>query len=71
MKGNYLKLAVVIIVFAISVMSCGNKQENKQQVQEIPVIKVLQHDVPVFSEYVGNMYGKNRKQKVTHPLIWR
>ena len=57
MIKNYL-LSVVALSLMITMFSCGNEEQKQQAPQEIPVVKVLQHDVPVFSEYVGNMYGK-------------
>jgi len=50
---------LVVVMLITTLFSCKNEQENKTvETQQIPVINVIQHDVPVFSEYVGNMYGK-------------
>jgi membrane fusion protein (multidrug efflux system) len=57
MIKNYL-LSVVALSLMITMFSCGNEEQKQQAPQEIPVVKVLQHDVPVFSEYVGYLYGK-------------
>jgi membrane fusion protein (multidrug efflux system) len=57
MIKKYL-LGFVISTLTIVMFSCNNKEQKVQKIQEIPTIKVLQHNVPVFSEYVGNMYGK-------------
>jgi len=58
MIKNRLTIAIASVVLAATMFSCSNEQPKQQQIQKIPTIKVLQHDVPVFSEYVGNMYGK-------------
>ena len=54
------KISIVIgsIIMIAIMFSCNNEEKPQQQVQQIPTVKVLKHDVPVFSEYVGNMYGK-------------
>lgn len=54
------KINIVVIAIAmLSVLSCSNEQQTKNpQVQEIPVFKVIEHDVPIFSEYVGQIYGQ-------------
>ena len=43
----------------LSILACNNEQVKQQvPVQKIPVVKVKQHDVPIFSEYVGQIYGQ-------------
>ena len=52
------------IISAISLLailsSCsGNEKDQQAPVkQQIPVVKVIKHDVPIFSEYVGQIYGQ-------------
>jgi membrane fusion protein (multidrug efflux system) len=53
--GSYLLMAFIII----GLNSCdGKKQQQAPPLQIIPVIKVVQTDVPIFSEYVGQVYGQ-------------
>ncbi len=52
-------LTIIAITSIIFISSCGNKKQNiKQPIQKIPVVKVVQHDVPILSEYVGQIYGQ-------------
>jgi len=53
-----LKKISFVSLMVLAIVSCNNEQEQKQMpVQKIPVVKVIQHDVPIFSEYVGQIYG--------------
>lgn len=39
-------------------VNCSNQQQQKEApIQEIPVIKVIKRDVPIYSWYVGQIYG--------------
>ena len=39
-------------------VNCSNQQQQKNApIQKIPVIKVIEHDVPIYSWYVGQIYG--------------
>jgi len=59
MIRNKLTIAITSVLLAATMFSCSNEQQTKQQApQEIPVIKVIKHDVPIFSEYVGQVYGQ-------------
>ena len=58
MKMILLKKISFVSLMVLAIVSCNNEQEQKQMpVQKIPVVKVIQHDVPIFSEYVGQIYG--------------
>jgi len=53
-----LKLLVVLVLI-ITTFSCESEQKEKvQQIQKITVVKVIKHDVPIYSEYVGQVYGQ-------------
>ncbi len=55
-KSTLILLAIAI---SISITSCnGDKKQNKPFIQKIPVVNVVQTDVPIFSEYVGQVYGQ-------------
>lgn len=55
-KIFFLTLAVFLTVFGAP--SCKHKQEKVQEPPEIPVVKVVEKDVPVYKEFVGQIYGK-------------
>ncbi|MCF6360199.1 MAG: efflux RND transporter periplasmic adaptor subunit [Cyclobacteriaceae bacterium] len=54
MKYSYLLFLVASVLFS----SC-NKEKKKQQQkpQQIQVVEVIQKDVPIYSEFVGQAYG--------------
>lgn len=49
-----LKLFALVGIF----VSCSQKQKpSKMPIQDIPVVKVIKHDVPIYEWYVGQIYG--------------
>ena len=56
MKRKYFKLLLFVLILVS--YSCKNEQNQQQKILQVPVVKVIQHDVPIYSEYVGTMYGK-------------
>ena len=59
MKTNYLISILLTSLIILSFTSCNNdKAEKKMSIQQIPVVKVIQHDVPIYSEYVAQVYGQ-------------
>jgi len=54
---NFLKVSIV--AFAIfSLTSCGGKKQTAPPSQKIPVVSVLQRNVPIYKEFVGQVYGE-------------
>ena len=59
MINNHFKLFLLTLVFSLFISACTNEVPQQQQrIQAIPVVKVVQHDVPIYSEYVGQVYGQ-------------
>ena len=59
MKKTYYFLSrafVLFLVFSIFV-SCSQKKQKAPPLPEIPVVKVLQKDVPIYKDFVGQVYG--------------
>ena len=50
------RASVLFLVFSFSV-SCSKKQVKAPSPPEIPVVKVLQKDVPIYKDFVGQVYG--------------
>lgn len=42
----------------IFLLSCAEKQPQSPPLPEIPVVKVIEKDVPVYKEFVGQVYGQ-------------
>ncbi len=53
-----LCLRITLPLIIILVFSCKNKSGQTTQIQQIPVVKAIQHDIPVYEWYVGQIYGK-------------
>ena len=51
-----LKIIFALVIFSIT--SCGNKKQKTPPPQKIPVVTVLQRDVPIYKEFVGQVYGQ-------------
>jgi membrane fusion protein (multidrug efflux system) len=50
---------ILLSVILISSDGCKNKEASKDVVLEIPIVKVVQEDVPLESEYTGQTYGES------------
>lgn len=62
MKHSVLKnhknlLLLFYIPLFIILLNCSSDKQVKAPVPEIPVVEVLQQDVPIFEEFVGQAYG--------------
>ena len=58
---NYLssflsKMSIVLILLIVS--SCGEKKQQAPPMLEIPVVEVIQQDVPIYQDFVGQVYGQ-------------
>ncbi len=54
MKYSYL----LFLVASVLLSSCNKEQKKQQrQPQQIQVVEVIQKDVPIYSEFVGQAYG--------------
>ena len=54
-----MKLINIILLFSSSLIlvSCGTDEQSKLSVPEIPVYKITAEDVPIYQEFVGQVYG--------------
>ena len=59
---TFIKQSIILLAIGLLAIltSCngGDKQQKRRMTQQIPVVKVIKHDVPIFSEYVGQVYGQ-------------
>jgi membrane fusion protein (multidrug efflux system) len=53
----YGRLLIIIIVIPFSI-SCNRNKMKIPPIPEIPVVEVLQKDVPVYREFVGEVFGE-------------
>ncbi len=54
-----LQFSSLLLISLFIMSSCGdNKKQGPPPKQKIPVIKVIKRDVPIYSEYVGQIYGQ-------------
>lgn len=49
---------VIILVSSLLFFACGKNKQAKMPVPEIPVVEVTQKDVPIYQEFVGEIYGE-------------
>ncbi len=51
--------SIFVLLLSMLLFNCSNNQQQKEvPIQKIPVVKVIVHDVPIYSSYVGQIYGK-------------
>lgn len=55
---KYAIKALLMFLVILSMGSCKDKEVEKQAPPEIPVIEVIQKDVPIYNEFVGQVYGE-------------
>ncbi len=48
----------LFLILAVAITACNNKGQQKAPVPEIPVVNVLQKDVPVYRTFVGEIHGE-------------
>ncbi len=58
MKKIILFYMLALLLVVLSISSCQEKQGKVVSLPEIPVVKVVQKNVPVYKEFVGQIYGK-------------
>lgn len=55
--STFLRLTGIVALLILISISCDKKQKAPP-ILEIPVVEVIQKDVPVYQEFVGQVYGK-------------
>ncbi len=58
MLSKFLPLLLISTVL-FSASGCKNKEAAKELVLEVPVVKVVEQDVPLLSEFTGQTYGES------------
>ncbi len=58
MKKTVFHWLPAVLLVTASFVSCKEKAPKVTPPPDIPVVKVLQKDVPVYKEFVGQIYGK-------------
>lgn len=48
----------IMVVLVFSITSCNNNQNKPNLTPEIPVVKAFKEDVPVYQDFVGQIYGQ-------------
>ena len=61
-KNKKLGAAVIAALLATSsvyLAGCGSKQQAQQMGQQVKVMQVIQQDTPIYTEYAGQIAGKD------------
>jgi membrane fusion protein (multidrug efflux system) len=56
--NKLFRLFIALTSSSILFISCNDNKTTKQETIKVPVIKAIKQDIPIYNEYVGNMYGK-------------
>lgn len=55
---KYWSSSILTLLFLVILSSCGEDKKKKQAAPpEIQVVEVMQKDVPIYNEFVGQAYG--------------
>ncbi len=52
------KVLIFLIILSLGIHSCKNDKNKTPYIPEIPVIEVIQQDVPIYQDFIGQIYGK-------------
>ncbi len=58
MRLIYSRIFVILIFSTVLLSSCGNKEQAVTPLQKISVVKVITDSVPIYREFVGEVYGE-------------
>ncbi len=59
-KLGALVAAAILAASAIWLGGCGSKQAQQQHGTQVKVMQVIQQDTPIYSEYAGQIVGKDQ-----------
>jgi len=51
---NYSAFVLVLLIIS----SCGSKKQAERQPLQIPVVESMQQDVPIYQDFIGQIYGQ-------------
>lgn len=57
MKTNSYSFATMLLAIAITISSCKEEQAMQAPPAEVEVIEVIQKEIPIYREFVGQVYG--------------
>jgi membrane fusion protein, multidrug efflux system len=57
LKNTPLRRASLLLAIPFIMLSCAEKEVKTPPPPEIPVVEVVQKDVPIYSQFVGQVYG--------------
>ncbi len=52
----YYKISLLVLIVSV-IGSCAEKKQAAPPMPEIPVVEVIQKDVPIYRQFVGQVYG--------------
>ncbi len=52
----YVKISSIVLLI-LAVASCADQEQQAPPPPEIPVVEVIQEDMPIYQEFVGQVYG--------------
>ena len=53
----FIRMFTLGVMFVFTFNACKNQKQEPLHPPEIPVVEVVQKDVPIFHEFVGQVYG--------------
>lgn len=59
MKRNKFNITILLVIFGYAVIlsSCNNKEAGQATPPDVEVVNVIQKDVPIYREFVGQAFG--------------
>jgi len=57
-NGLFYSKLVSIMIAVATIASCGTKEQQQSAPPDIPVVEAVQKDVPLYKEFIGQVYGE-------------
>ncbi len=55
--NSFYVRTTTILLLILAIVSCADKKQEAPPLPEIPVVEVVQKDVPLYRQFVGQVYG--------------
>ena len=57
-RQSFAKVLVIVLLASIALTACKEEKTTEAPPPEIQVVEVIQKDVPIYNEFVGQVYGE-------------
>ncbi|MDG2081348.1 MAG: hypothetical protein P8J47_06125, partial [Bacteroidales bacterium] len=48
----------ILIILIMAISACHNNKKSAPQMLQIPIVDVIKEDVPIYQDFIGQVYGQ-------------